>query len=161
VSASALFRRGLTLLDNPPDVPISFFNQLILFMKQLLTTLLLVVVTMASAWAQRTIMGVVSGDDGEVLIGATVSIKGTSRGARTDVNGKYSVEVPNGATTLVVSYTGYATQEVAIGSSNAIDVVLQAGTNLTEVVVTATGITRNKSDLVYSDSLGPQGLKVS
>ncbi|MCC6280909.1 MAG: SusC/RagA family TonB-linked outer membrane protein [Saprospiraceae bacterium] len=120
-------------------------------MKQLLTTLLLVVVTVASAWAQRTIMGVISGDDGEVLIGATVSVKGTARGTRTDINGKYSVEVPNGATMLVFSYTGYKTQEVAIGTSNAVDVVLEAGTSLGEVVITATGLTRNKSDVVYAN----------
>ena len=120
-------------------------------MKQLLTTLLLVVVTGASAWAQRTITGIISGDDGETLIGATVTVKGTQRGTRTDVNGKYSLEVPDGANTLVVSYTGYATQEVAIGSSNALDVVLAAGSALTEVVVTATGITRNKSDVVYAN----------
>jgi len=96
-------------------------------------------------------MGVISGDDGEVLIGATVSVKGTARGTRTDINGKYSVEVPNGATMLVFSYTGYKTQEVAIGTSNAVDVVLEAGTSLGEVVITATGLTRNKSDVVYAN----------
>ncbi len=120
-------------------------------MKQLFTTLLLVVVTMASALAQRTIMGVVSGDDGETLIGATIAVKGTSKGARTDINGKYSLEAPAGATTLVVSYTGYKTKELAIGSSNAIDIILESGTNLSEVVVTATGLTRNKSDVVYAN----------
>lgn len=120
-------------------------------MKQLLTTLLLVAVTVGSALAQRNIMGVITGDDGETLIGATVSVKGTSRGTRTDVNGKYSVEVPNGATALVFSYTGYKTQEIAIGTSNAIDVVLEAGTSLGEVVITATGLTRNKSDVVYAN----------
>lgn len=120
-------------------------------MKQLLTTLLLVAVTMASALAQRTIMGIVSGDDGEILTGATVAVKGIARGTRTDVNGKYTIEVPNGATTLVVSYTGYKTQELAIGTSNSIDVTLAAGTNLSEVVITATGLTRNKSDVVYAN----------
>lgn len=120
-------------------------------MKLLLTTLLFVAVTMGSAMAQRTIMGVISGDDGETLIGATVSLKGTARGARTDINGKYTLEVPSGATTLVVSYTGYKTQEVTLGTSNAVDVTLETGTNLSEVVITATGLTRNKSDVVYAN----------
>jgi TonB-linked SusC/RagA family outer membrane protein len=120
-------------------------------MKQLLTTLILVVVTMASALAQRSIMGIISGDDGEALVGATVAVKGTTRGARTDADGKYSIELPAGATTLVVSYTGYKTQEVAVGASNNIDVTLAAGESLGEVVVTATGLTRNKSDVVYAN----------
>lgn len=120
-------------------------------MKQLLTTLLLVVVTMASALAQRTIMGVVSGDDGESLIGATVAVKGTSVGTRTDTEGKYTIQAPAGATTLVVSYTGYQTQEVAIGASNTIDVTLPSGNQLSEVVITATGLRRNASDVVYAN----------
>lgn len=101
--------------------------------------------------AQRAIMGVVSGDDGELLTGATVAVKGTTVGTRTDINGKYTLTVPNGSTTLVVSYTGYKTQEVTIGTSNSIDVTLEEGTNLSEVVITATGLTRNKSDVVYAN----------
>jgi TonB-linked SusC/RagA family outer membrane protein len=120
-------------------------------MKQLLTTLLLVAATMVSAVAQRTIMGVISGDDGEMLVGATVAVKGTARGTRSDVNGKYSLEVPAGATTIVVSYTGYKTQELALGTSNVMDVTLSEGTNLSEVVITATGLSRNKSDVVYAN----------
>ena len=120
-------------------------------MKQLLTTLLLVLAVCGSLMAQRKISGTVSGDDGETLIGATVAIKGAAKGTLTDVTGKYSLEVPNGATTLVVSYTGYKTQELSIGVSNAMDVVLESGTNLNEVVITATGLTRNKSDVVYAN----------
>lgn len=109
------------------------------------------VVTMASALAQRTITGNVSGDDGETLIGASVAVKNTSVGSRTDPMGKYTIVVPAEATTLVFSYTGYQSQEVAIGASNTIDVVLSAGKSLGEVVVTATGLTRNKSDVVYAN----------
>ncbi|MFN0036626.1 MAG: SusC/RagA family TonB-linked outer membrane protein [Saprospiraceae bacterium] len=120
-------------------------------MKQLLTTLFLVGVAMASALAQRTITGVVSGDDGETLIGAAVSVKGASIGTRTDAMGKYSIEVPSGATALVVAYTGYQTMELAIGASNTMDATLAAGKSLGEVVITATGLTRNKSDVVYAN----------
>lgn len=120
-------------------------------MKQLLTTFLLLGIAMASALAQRSITGVVSGDDGDVLIGATVVVKGTAIGTRTDASGKYTISVPNDATTLVVSYTGYKTQELAIGASNTMDVTLASGADLGEVVITATGLTRNKSDVVYAN----------
>lgn len=120
-------------------------------MKQLITTLLMVALTTAAVVAQRSIMGVVSGSDGELLIGATVAVKGTTVGTRTDVNGKYTLSAPDGSTTLVVSYTGYKTKEVTLGTSNAVDVTLEEGTNLSEVVITATGLTRNKSDVVYAN----------
>jgi len=120
-------------------------------MKQLLTTLLLLLAVCGTSMAQRKITGVVTGDDGETLIGATIAIKGVARGTLTDFNGKYTLEVPDGATALVVTYTGYKTQEIALGASNAIDVVLETGTSLSEVVITATGLTRNKSDVVYAN----------
>ena len=103
------------------------------------------------ALAQRTVVGIVTGDDGEALIGASVRVKGTNSGAATDINGRYSVVVPAGSTTLVISYTGHKTQEITLGPSNTVDVVLEAGTKLEEVVVTATGLARNKSDVVYAN----------
>ncbi len=120
-------------------------------MKQLLTTLLLLLAVCGTSMAQRKITGIVTGDDGETLVGATIAIKGVARGTLSDFNGKYTLEVPDGATMLVVSYTGYKTQEVSIGASNALDIVLETGTSLSEVVITATGLTRNKSDVVYAN----------
>lgn len=104
-----------------------------------------------AAFAQRTVVGTVSGDDGEALVGASVAVKGASAGARTDLNGRYSVEVPNGSNTLVFTYTGYTTQEMALGASNVVNVVMASGVQLEEAVVTALGITRNKSDVVYAN----------
>lgn len=121
-------------------------------MKRLLTTFCLFLGVLGFAMAQRTVTGTVSGDDGEVLIGATVSVKGASVGTRTDVNGKYSVQVPSGATTLVFSYTGYKSQEVVLSASNVVDVVLAAGLQLEETVVTALGITREEKSIGYSVS---------
>lgn len=118
-------------------------------MKRLLTTLALVFAVFGLALAQRTVTGTVTGD-GDALVGASVAVKGAAGGARTDIDGKYSVQVPAGATTLVFSYTGYATQEVALGASNVLDVVLQNNTQLDEVVVTALGVTRYKNELAYS-----------
>jgi TonB-linked SusC/RagA family outer membrane protein len=118
-------------------------------MKRLLTILVLLFAGFGLALAQRNVMGIVTGD-GEPLIGATVVVKGASGGARTDINGKYSLPVSAGATTLVFSYTGYATQEVAIGTSNTVNIVMVNNTQLDEVVVTALGISRYKNELAYS-----------
>ena len=118
-------------------------------MKRFLTTLALVFAGFGLALAQRTVTGTVMGD-GDALIGASVAVKGAAGGARTDIDGKYSVQVPAGATTLVFSYTGYTTQEVAIGTSNTIDVVMVGNTQLNEVVVTALGISRDQKSLGYA-----------
>jgi TonB-linked SusC/RagA family outer membrane protein len=120
-------------------------------MKQFLTTLSLVLALVSTALAQRTVVGTVTGDDGEALIGVSVAVKGATIGARTDLNGKYSVAVPAGATTLVYSYTGYTTQEIVLGASNSVNVVLASGVQLGEAVVSALGISRNKSDVVYAN----------
>jgi hypothetical protein len=118
-------------------------------MKRLLTTFALVFAAFGLALAQRTVTGTVTGD-GEALIGASVAVKGATGGARTDIDGKYSVQVPAGATVLVFSYTGYATQEITLSASNVVDVVMTNNTQLDEVVVTALGISRYKNELAYS-----------
>ncbi len=119
-------------------------------MKRLLTTIWLVLAVVGFTLAQRTVVGTVKGDDGEALIGATISVKGTTGGARTDVEGKYSVSVPAGSNVLVFSYTGYQSQEITLGASNVVDVVLAGGLQLQETVVTALGVSRYKNELPYS-----------
>jgi TonB-linked SusC/RagA family outer membrane protein len=121
-------------------------------MKQLLTILGLVCAMATAAVAQRTVTGKVTGDDGEGLIGATITVKGTNAGARTDASGMYSVAIPAdvAAPILVFSYTGYTTQEIPLGASNAVDVTLAEGLQLDETVVTALGVTRYKNELPYS-----------
>lgn len=119
-------------------------------MKRFLTTLYLLLAVAGMALAQRTITGTVTGDDGEALAGASVRVKDSNVGATTDVDGMYTVQAPAGATTLVISYTGYTTQEVTLGASNVVDVVLTAGVQLGETVVTALGVTRDEKSLGYS-----------
>lgn len=119
-------------------------------MKRLLTTFGLVLAVVSIALAQRAITGTVAGDDGEPLIGATVRAKDASAGTVTDVNGQYVLRVPAEATTLVFSYTGFATQEITLGASNVVDVVLVSGIQLGETVVTALGVSRYKNELPYS-----------
>ena len=99
------------------------------------------------AQTQKSIKGtVLSADDGMPLPGASVIVKGTSNGASTDFDGKFMLSVTNNATTLIVSYIGYKTKEVAI-SSNDITISLAVDTNtLDEVVVVGYG-TQKRSDV--------------
>lgn len=119
-------------------------------MKRLLTTFGLVFAVVSIALSQRAITGTVTGDDGEPLIGATVRAKDSGSGTVTDVNGQYVLRVPAEATALVFSYTGFNTQEIALGASNVVDVVLISGIQLGETVVTALGVSRYKNELPYS-----------
>jgi TonB-linked SusC/RagA family outer membrane protein len=100
-----------------------------------------------------TITGTVtSAVEGEgALPGVTVAVKGTATGTNTDLNGKFSITVPVSASTLVFTYVGMQTQEIAISGRNLIDVVMVTQSiGLDEVVVTALGISREKKSLGYS-----------
>ncbi|MFT5765075.1 MAG: TonB-linked SusC/RagA family outer membrane protein, partial [Saprospiraceae bacterium] len=120
-------------------------------MKQFTLVLMLVLFAVGYGLAQRTISGSIMDDEGEVLIGASILVKGTGSGTVTDIDGKYTIDVPEGSTLLVVSYTGYATQEIEIGASNILDVTLSgSSTILGEIVVTAVGLEVNRAKLGYS-----------
>ncbi|MBX2927565.1 MAG: SusC/RagA family TonB-linked outer membrane protein [Saprospiraceae bacterium] len=119
-------------------------------MKKLSLVLGLVLFALGATWAQRTISGTVTDSKGETLIGASILVKGTVTGTVTDFDGKYSITVPAGSNTLVVSYTGFATREVALGASNTLDITLEdAAEQLSEVVVTSLGIKKDKRALGY------------
>jgi len=95
--------------------------------------------------AQTQVRGTVVDESGEPVIGATIQIKGTTQGTVTDIDGNFMLSAPaNG--TLVISYVGYATQEVPVSAS--VRVVMREDTEiLEEVVITALGITREKKSL--------------
>ncbi|MFZ4427427.1 MAG: SusC/RagA family TonB-linked outer membrane protein [Saprospiraceae bacterium] len=115
-------------------------------MKRLFTLLSLVLLTSAAATAQRTVRGVVQGADQEPLIGANVVVKGTNVGTTTDLDGAFSIELPGTSNVLVVSYTGYETQEVAITASNQYTVVLaESALGLEEVVVVGYGTQQKRN----------------
>ena len=119
-------------------------------MKKLSLVLALVLFALGAASAQRTISGTVTDSKGETLIGASLLVKGTVTGTVTDFDGKYSLTVPAGSTTLVVSYTGFATKEVELGASNTLDITMEeSAEQLTEVVVTSLGIRKDKRALGY------------
>lgn len=99
----------------------------------------------------RTLNGKVTGaDDGAALPGVNVSVKGTSTGTITDIDGNYKLDVSDD-NVLVFSYIGYATQELTVGSRSTADIVLEIDAEqLEEVVVTALGIEREKKSLGYA-----------
>lgn len=94
----------------------------------------------------RIVKGTVTGyPEAEVLIGASVSVKGTSQGTITDIDGKYSISVPSDAV-LVFSYLGYATKEVPVKNQAVLNVSLQSSAqDIEEVIVVGTSL--KKSDL--------------
>ncbi|MFN4079430.1 MAG: SusC/RagA family TonB-linked outer membrane protein [Saprospiraceae bacterium] len=118
-------------------------------MKRFLTTMFLALVAFAVS-AQRPVSGNVITEDGEPLIGATVVAKGTTAGAVTDVNGSFRFMVPNNATTLMVSYSGFQSVEVPIGDGSGLSITMSEGLALQEAVVTAFGVKKDKSNLGYA-----------
>jgi TonB-linked SusC/RagA family outer membrane protein len=100
----------------------------------------------------RVISGVVTGaDDGSLLPGVTVAVKGTSLGTITDASGNFTLEVPEGSDILVFSFVGLSTQEVDIGDLSQVDIKMESDLlELDEVVVTAMGIRKEKKALGYS-----------
>ena len=83
---------------------------------RMLGCFMLCIMFTATAFAQqKTIKGTVVDATGEPLIGVNVSVKGTTIGIITDIDGNYTLEVPS-KSTIVFSYIGYQTQEVAVGN---------------------------------------------
>ncbi|WP_348048410.1 TonB-dependent receptor [Mucilaginibacter sp.] len=98
-------------------------------------------------------------DDNEPLPGVSVKIDGTSTGVLTDLNGNYSISVPDNAV-LVFTYIGYATQKVNVGSQSTVNVnMIAESKSLNEVVVVGYGV-QKKSDVTGSiTSISAQALK--
>ena len=121
-------------------------------MKKVALLLALVFMGLQVLFAQtKEITGtVVSSEDGGPIPGVSVSVKGTTLGTITNMDGEYRLNVPSDATTLVFSFVGMTTQEVAITSSK-INVNMEAeNIGLDEVVVTALGIKRSEKSLGYA-----------
>lgn len=94
--------------------------------------------------------GKVTAEDGSVLPGVNIAVKGTTRGTSTNGEGTYSVAVTPNAT-LVFSFIGFENKEISVGNQSTINVSLATDVNqLQEVVVTALGISREKKALGYS-----------
>lgn len=119
-------------------------------MKKISLIVAMLLFVSASIFAQRTVTGTVTDETGEALISVNVVVKGTTVGTITDLDGKYKIEVPDGSNALTFSYTGYSNQDVELGASDVVDVVLSEGILLDGIVVTALGIEREKKSLGYA-----------
>ncbi|MGB3798231.1 MAG: carboxypeptidase-like regulatory domain-containing protein, partial [Lewinella sp.] len=101
--------------------------------------------------AQLTISGrVTDATDGTPLIGVSVAERGTTNGTVTDLDGTFSLQVSDGNSILLTTYVGYAPQEVSLNGRSQVEIALQEGVNLDEVVVTALGLKREKKALGYA-----------
>ena len=112
---------------------------------RMLTLSLFVLCTTVIFAQQKPIKGTVVDATGEPLIGVNVSVKGTTIGIITDIDGKYTLEVPTNAT-LVFSYIGYRTQELPVGNQTTVNITMQEDTqNIDEVVVVGYGVQKKET----------------
>jgi TonB-linked SusC/RagA family outer membrane protein len=118
-------------------------------------SLLLIALLLSISWiseAQIKVKGRVSDEKSEAVVGASVVLKGTTRGVVTDVNGDYTFEAPDSKSVLVFSYLGFESREITVGNKTVIDVTLNSKANeLDNLVVIGYG-TQRKSDLTGSVS---------
>ncbi|MCE4562825.1 SusC/RagA family TonB-linked outer membrane protein [Maribellus sp. CM-23] len=119
--------------------------------KMLLTALFAVMCS--TAFSQVNVSGTVSSEEGELLPGVSILIKGTNTGVITDIDGKYSLNSVLADATLVFSFVGMRTQEVAIDGRAVVNVTMQmSAVGVDEVVVTALGMKKEKRALGYNIS---------
>lgn len=115
-----------------------------------LTFVFVFLMHVALAQAQtKTISGVVTDNNGLPIPGVNISVLGTNQGAVTDFDGEYSIQAAEGQQ-LLFTIVGYEDQLITVGSSSNIDVSLNQGSVLDEVVVTALGVSREKRSLGYA-----------
>ena len=120
--------------------------------KRAYSFLLLLLFSLCTLQAQIKVTGTVTDESKETVIGANVQVKGATIGTITDVNGKYTIEVPNQKAVLVFSFIGYTTREIPVGKNTVIDAVMKEdGVMLNEVVAVGYA-TVKKGDLTGSVS---------
>lgn len=117
-----------------------------------LRSIVLIIVCMTPLWAfsqNITVTGTVQDEAGDPLVGATVQQKGTGNGVATDIDGKFTLQVPAKAT-LAVSYVGYAKQDVAVKGQTNITITLREDTELLDEVVVVGYGQMKRSDMTGS-----------
>ncbi|MEP1088372.1 TonB-dependent receptor [Algoriphagus sp.] len=129
--------------------------------KNLSAILLLLVLTSATAFAQRTVTGTVLDEYDTGLPGVSVLVKGTTTGVATDIDGKYSLTIPNDQAVLVFSFIGYTPLEQPVGNRSIVDVKLSPDeTTLTEMVVTGYTIDSRRETTGAIATVDPKDLTV-
>ena len=128
-------------------------------MKKLFLLASMLFIGVATMVAQRTVTGVIIDATGETLIGANVLAKGTTVGTITDIDGSFTLEVPSGSETLVISYTGYETTEIDITGISNVNITLIEGQLLDEIVVTGYGTAKRGSVIESISRVGGDQIK--
>ena len=100
-----------------------------------------------SQQTERTISGVVSDENGEPVIGATVVVEGTSTGTTTDIDGNFSLRISSNVKTLLISYVGMIPVELAIDNNSQYNVVMNTDAVLMDDLVVVGYGTRSKRDV--------------
>ncbi len=122
---------------------------------------LLVLTTTLGAWAQgTTVRGRVTSETGEGLPGVTLLVKGTTTGTATDAIGNYSFQVPRHNATLVVSFIGYQTKEVAVNNQTTLNISLTPDAKALEEVVVV-GYGTQKKETITGSVTSVKGAEVT
>ncbi len=119
-------------------------------MKKVSLVLGLMLFAIGMSMAQKTITGTVSDTDGERLIGASIVIQGTTLGTVTDLDGSFSLDVPEGQNILIFSYTGYTSQKFEINNQTAFNVVLESAIESLQEIVVLGYSTKSRSEVTGS-----------
>ena len=131
-------KKVILRLSTGPDFNSGFIRSLVLSCSLVLLS--------ASLQAQVLVKGKVTDEAGTGMPGVNIVLKGTSTGTTTDAQGDYSIEAPNDQSVLVISFIGYATQEITVGGRTTIDVSLVlSAEQLAEVVVIGYGEQRQEA----------------
>lgn len=119
--------------------------------KRMYLVLILLFASFASAMAQVKVSGTVTDPDGNPITGATIVEKGTTNGAASDADGKYSFNVSSSSAVLQISFLGMKPVEEVVNGRATVNVKMESTEiGLSEVVVTALGIQREKKSLTYA-----------
>ncbi|MFY0253780.1 SusC/RagA family TonB-linked outer membrane protein [Chitinophaga sp. 30R24] len=116
----------------------------------LLFAMLMAIVSLAYS-QQRQVTGTVKGSDGNAIPFATIQIKGTNTGTVANASGTFQLNVSGASPVLIVRSVGYKSGEIAVGDNHALNIVLVADNkDLSEIVVTGLGLTREKKTVGYA-----------
>lgn len=115
-----------------------------------LSMMLFVLFSVTVATAQLLVRGTVVDQTGESVIGASIQVKGTTQGTITDIDGKFSLGVPDKKSVIVVSFIGYATKELQVDTSKPMSIVLEEDTKVLDEVVVVGYQEVRKKDLTGS-----------
>ena len=119
--------------------------------KRILLVCLLLISVITLQAQKHPVSGTVTSEDGVPLAGVSVMAQGALSGTTTDSKGNFSLSVPNGKAKIVISYTGFINQTISVNGKSVVNTTLARDTKqLSEVVVTALGITKQKKAVGFA-----------